>query len=224
MSHQPPPNDLLASSAPTPMDPAAHPMATRSNEALPRIVRPTARRSRTIVESPVTSRHQARRMATRSATITALQSVGIPSADPSTPWVFQPCPLGFPSSRAAIMAAGAPGSSREMEPPPGFTSTPMHQPMPWGMPWPAAPNGAALPLFSRPRAHRHPTTPSVPRFQTAAPTTYLSTGAPAPPPPRFGVRRPRGHVGASARPPPQSGPLSHHPIVSTLNPSLSVRW
>jgi hypothetical protein len=40
------------------------------------------------------------------------------------------------------MEAGALGSSREMKPPQGFASTPMHAPMSWGMPLPAITNGA----------------------------------------------------------------------------------
>nr|XP_051212641.1 uncharacterized protein LOC127330482 [Lolium perenne] len=125
------------------------------------------------------------------------------------------------------MATGARGSSRKMEPPPGFTSTPMHPPMPWGMPRTPAPNGAphfAPPPFSRSRARRQPTAPSAPRFPTAATTTYQTTGAPAPPspPPGCGVRCPQGHAGAGARPPPQSGPLSHHPIVSTSIPLFLI--
>lgn len=91
-------------------------------------------------------------MGTRSAAVAALQAAGIRSADPAM-GVFQPCNLGFASARAAAMAAGAEGSSREMEPPPGFASTPMHAPMPWGQPRSAAPN-AAMPPFSGPRARR----------------------------------------------------------------------
>jgi hypothetical protein len=124
---------------------------------------------------------------------------------------------------AAAMPTGAPSSSREMEPPPGFASTQMHMPMLCGMPRLDAPNCAPRvtppPWISRPRARRQPTAPSAPHFSTAAPAPYQTTNAPAlpPPPPGFGVRPPRGHAGVSARaPPPRTGPLSLEPIVSTL--------
>jgi hypothetical protein len=80
------------------------------------------------------------------------------------------------------MVVGALGSSREMEPPPGFASTLMHPPMPRGLPLLAAPNGAPPP-FSRPRARRQSTAPSAARFPATASVPYQPTGAPAPPPP-----------------------------------------
>jgi hypothetical protein len=75
--------------------------------------------------SPVTLRPVG--MGTRSAAVAALQAAMIRSADPAM-GVFQPYNLEF----ASASVAGAEGSSREMEPPPWFASTPMHALMPWG--------------------------------------------------------------------------------------------
>nr|XP_051221096.1 protein transport protein sec31-like [Lolium perenne] len=186
------------------MDRAVRSTVTRSNEALLRIVHEYKAGGLDSVAQldvacvPVMNRlspfasTRPDGIATRSAAVGALQAVGIPSADPSTPGFFYPCSLGFPSARAAAMAAGAPGSSREMELPPGFASTPMHPPMTWGKPRRPAPNGVprfAPPPFSRPRARRQPTATSAARFLTAATATYQPTCSPAlpPPPPGFGV-------------------------------------
>ncbi|KAK1627629.1 hypothetical protein QYE76_001944 [Lolium multiflorum] len=209
-------------------------MATRSNEALLRLVReyeaggqidagrvPVLNRP-----SPFASTRPAG-VTTRSAIVLALQAAGIRPVDRSTMGVFAPSPLGFPTARATAMAAAAPGSSREMDPPPGFASTPMHALMPWGMPRSPAPNGAPPiappPGFSRPCVRRQPTTPSALRFLTVAPAPSLRTYAPAPPPPPPGflVRPPRGPTGACARPlPSQTGPLSLHPICSACHAKL----
>jgi hypothetical protein len=180
-------------------------------------------RSSTDVESVVACRDQTRRHGNaqrgRRRSLGRRDSIG-----GSLDGGFHPC-LRFPSARAATMAVGAPGSSREMEPPPRFASTPMHPLMPWGQPRSTALNGAprfAPPSFGQPRARRQPLAPSVPHFPTAAPAPYHPTDAPAspPPPPGFGVRPPRAHVVAGARPPPPSGPLTLYPIVSTLHPFL----
>jgi hypothetical protein len=148
---------------------------------------------------------------TRTVPMASLEATGIRSADPAT-GVFQACSLGFASARATAMAACVEGSNREMEPPPGFASTPMHAFMPRGQPRPATPNGApqvVLSPFGRPCAHLQPSAPSAPRLLTAAPTPWKLTAAPAPPPPRFGVRPPWPHVGATTRPPPQARLLSN---------------
>nr|XP_051196787.1 U1 small nuclear ribonucleoprotein C-like [Lolium perenne] len=166
MASSPPP----PASAPALMDPAVRPTVTRSNEALRRIVR--------VYEAGGRDSAAHADITTRSAAVAALQAAGIPPVDPSTPGAFDPCPLGFPSVRA--VAAGALGSSREMDPLLGFASTPMHAPMPWGMPRPAAPNGAprvAPPPFGRPRARRHPTSPSAPRGTGALPDDLCSGSA-----------------------------------------------
>jgi hypothetical protein len=171
------------------------------------------------VESAVSGRFQVVGMGTMSAVVTALQAAGIRSVYPATE-VFEPYHLGFPSARAVAMATGAAGSNRDMEPPSGFASIPMHAPMPWGQPHPAAPNGArpvASPPYGRPCAHRHPSALSAPYFSIAAPAPYHPTTAPTPPPLGFWVRPPGQHAGAGARPPPLMGPLALRSIVSTLS-------
>jgi hypothetical protein len=151
-------------------------------------------------------------MGTRSAAVAALHAAEIRSADPTT-GVFQPC-LGFPSARVATMAVGATGSSREMEPPPGFASTPIDALMPWGQPRPAAPNGAP-PVAPRPSAD-HMLAGS--RFLRQRPFFDSRSGAMSSDccfgsaSPRFGVRPPAPHAVAGARPPPPTDPLALRPI------------
>jgi hypothetical protein len=150
--------------------------------------------------SPVASRPFG--MGMWSAVVVALQAARIRLADPATGF-FEPYHLGFPLARVAGMAVGAAGSSREMEPQPGFASTSMHAPMPWGQPCPAAPNSTppVAPLLVGRHRHRlQPFAPSVPRLSTTASTPCHPTAAMtlAPPSSGFGVRPPGPHAGTGA--------------------------